>query len=82
MVASHIFHRLVFSARPFMKKASWGHCVLVFNSSGEPAAHPGTSDSCAPGGSGAEFEFGRTISCEEGADATINAPMDHDSSMG
>ena len=81
MVATQIFHRLVFSARLFMKKASWGHCVLVFDSSGEPVAHPETSDSCAPGGSGTDFEVGRTKSCEEGADATVNAPMDHESSM-
>ena len=47
MVATHIFRMLVFSARPFMKKASWGCCVLVFDSSGEPAVHPDISDSCA-----------------------------------
>ena len=82
MMATHIFHKLVFSARLFMKKASWGYCVLVFDSSGEPAAHPGFIDSCAPGGSGTEFEVGRTTSCKEGADCTMNAPMDHESSMG
>ena len=52
MVATHVFHKLVFSARLFMKKASWGCCVLVFDSSGEPAVHPEVSDSCAPGCSG------------------------------
>ena len=65
-----------------MKKAAWGSCILVFDSSGDPAAHPGISGSCAPGGSGTEFEVGRTISCEKGADAIINAPMDHGSSKG
>ena len=40
MVATHIFHKLVFSARLFMKKASWGCCVLVFDSPGDPAVHP------------------------------------------
>ena len=40
MVATLIFHKLIFNARLFMKKASLGCCVLVFNSSGEPAAHP------------------------------------------
>ena len=49
MVAAHIFHRLPISARLFMKKASWGCCVLVFNSSSEPAVHPEISDLCAPG---------------------------------
>ena len=49
MVTTHIFHKLVISARLFMKKASWGCCVLVFESSGEPAVHLEISDSCAPG---------------------------------
>ena len=40
MVATNIFRELVFSARLFMKKASCGCCVLVFDSSGEPAVHP------------------------------------------
>ena len=82
MLATHISHELVFSARVFMKKASWGFRVLVFHSSGEPAAHPGINDSCAPGGSWIEFEVERTTSCEEGTDATVIAPIDHDSSMG
>ena len=64
-----------------MKKASWGPCVLVFDSSGEPATRPGINDSCAPGGFGIDFEVGRTWSCEYGADPTINAPTDHESSM-
>ena len=82
MVATHISHKLVFSARRFMKKASWGYCVLVFDSSGESAAHPRKNDSCAQGGSGTEFEVGHTISCEDGADATVNAPKDHESRVG
>ena len=45
VVATHIFHKLVFSARLFMKNASWGCCVLVFGSSSEPAVHPQFSDS-------------------------------------
>ena len=63
-----------------MKKASWGCCVLVFDSSGEPAGHPELSDPCAPGCSGTEFEFGRT-SCEDGVGATVHAPMDYESNM-
>ena len=80
MVATHIFHRLVHNARLFMKKASWGCFILVFDSPGEPAGHPEFSDSCAPGCSGTEFEVGRT-SCEDGLRATIHAPMDYESSM-
>ena len=79
MVATHIFHKLVNSARLFMKKASWGCFVLVFDSSGEPAGHPDFSDSCAPGFSGTEFEVGRT-SCEDGVGATVHAPMEYESS--
>ena len=80
MVATHTFHKLVNSARLFMKKASWGCFVLVFDSSGEPAGHPEFSDSCARVCFGTEFEVGRT-SCEDGLDATIHAPMDCESSM-
>ena len=81
MVATRIFLKLVFSARLFMKKASWGCCFLVFDSPGEPAVHPEFSDSSAPGCSGNEFEVGRTTSCEDGVGATVNAPMDYESSM-
>ena len=63
-----------------MTKASWGCCVLVFDSSGEPASHREFSDSCAPGCSGTEFEVGRT-SCEDGVGATVHAPMDYESSI-
>ena len=80
MVATHIFLKLVNSARLFMKKASWGCFVLVFDSSGEPAGHPDFSDSCAPGFSGTEFEVGRT-SYEDGVGATVHAPMDLKSNM-
>ena len=80
MVTTHVFHKLVNSARLFMKKASWGCFILVFDSSGEPAGHPEFSDPCAPGCSGTEFEVGRT-SCEDGLGATIDAPMGYESSM-
>ena len=79
-MATHIFHKLVNTARPFNKKASWGCFVLVFHSSGEPGGHPDFSDSFAPGCSGTEFEVGRT-SCEDNLGATIHAPMDYESSM-
>ena len=80
MVATHIFHKLVISARIFKKKASWGRCVLVFDLFGEPAGHPDFSDFCAPGCSGTEFEVGRT-SCEDGVGTPVRAPMDYESSM-
>ena len=82
MVATHNFHKLVFSARLLLKKASWGYCVLMFDSSGEPAAPPRSIDSCAPGCSETEFEVRRTTSCKEVADATVNARMDRESGMG
>ena len=72
MVATHIFQKLVFSARLFIKKTSPGFCVLVFNSSGEPAAQPRFSDFCALRGSGTELEVGRTTLCEEVAFTKIN----------
>ena len=81
MVATHIFHKLVFSARLFMKKASWGCCILVFDSSGEPPGHPEFNDPCAPGCSGTVFEVGRITSCEDSVGATVHAPMGYDSSM-
>ena len=81
MVATHVFHKIVFSARLFMKKASWGCCGLVFDSSAEPAIHQEISDSCVPASSGTEFEVKRTRSCEETVGATVDAPMDYESSM-
>ena len=69
MLTTHNSRKLVFSARLFMKKASWGCCVLVFDSYGEPA--PEISDSC----SGTESEFGQTTSREGGVGAAVKAPM-------
>ena len=80
MVATHISHKLVHNARLFMKKASWGCFVLVFDSSGERAGHPDFSDSCAPGSSGTGFEVGHR-SREDGVGATVHAPVDYGSSM-
>ena len=82
MLVTDIFHKLVFSARLFMKKASCGCCVIVFDSSGEPAVHPENSDFCVPVCSGTEFEVRSTTSCEECVGGTaVNAPMDYESSM-
>ena len=80
MVATQTFHKLVNSARLFMKKASWGCRVLVFDSSGEPPGHSDVSDVFAPGCSGTDFEVRRT-SCKDGLGATVHAPMDCESSM-
>ena len=80
MVVTHTFHKLVNSARLSMKKASWGCRVLVFDSSGEPPGHPDVSDAFAPGCSGTDFEVGCT-SCKDGLGATVNAPIDYESSM-
>ena len=81
MVATHIFHKLEFSARLFMKKASWGCCVSVFDSSGEPAGHPDVNESCTPGCSGTEFEVGGVTSCDRVVSPILHAPMDYESSM-
>ena len=75
MVGTHISHELLFSARLFMKKVSWGCCVLEFDSSGEPAGHQENSDSCAPGCFGTEFEVGRITSCEDGVGVTVHASL-------
>ena len=64
-MAIHIFHKLVTSARLNMRMASWRYCFLVFDSSGEPAAHPGDAFSVVPGCSGSEFEVGRPTSCDD-----------------
>ena len=80
-MAADTFHILVFSAHLFMKKSSWGFYVSVFDSSGETAALPRSSDSCVPGGSGTQNEVERTTSCEEGSDVIMKSPMDHESFM-
>ena len=60
-----------------MKVASWGYCVLVFDSSGEPETHPGDASAVVvPDLSGSEFEVGRPSSCDD------VATRDERSSMG
>ena len=71
-----------FQRAPVHERVSWGYCVLVFDSSGEPAGLPGVSDFCVPGGSETELEVGCTKACEEGAGAAKNVPMEYQSSMG
>ena len=73
MVATHIFHKLVDSARLFMKKASWGSFVSELDSSGDLARQPELSDPFARVCSGTEVEVGRT-SGEDSHGAAIVAP--------
>ena len=75
-MAIHNLYKLVFTARLYMKKASKGCFVFVTDYSGEPAAHPGFAGSGGPAGSRTEFEVGRTISCDEGANIPMIPPMD------
>ena len=65
-----------------MKVASWGYCVLVFDSSGEPATHPGdASGVVVPDLSGSEFEVGRPSSCDDVATRDERSPMGCRSSL-
>ena len=80
-MAIYILHELVYSARLFMKMASWGFCVLVFESSGEPGNHPQETECGAPCSSGTRFVVGRSTSCEEVAGASAGAPMEVSSSL-
>ena len=64
-----------------MKVASWGFCVLAFDSSGEPAAHPGDAFVVVPGFSGSEFEVGRASSCDDVPGLDKRSPMGCASSL-
>ena len=65
-----------------MKVASWGYCVLVFDSSGEPATHPGeTVADVVPDLSGSEFEVGRPSSHDDVATDGERSPMGCRSSL-
>ena len=80
-MAIHISHKLVFSARLNMKVASWGYCVLVFDSSGEPATHPGDTVADVPDFSGSEFEVGRPSSRDDVATHDERSPMGYTSGL-
>ena len=58
-----------------MKMASCGYCVLVFDSSGEPATHPGDTSAVVPDFSGKEIEVGRISSCDDLATRDKRSPM-------
>ena len=65
-----------------MKVASWGYCVLVFDSSGEPATHPGDASAVAvPVLSGSEFEVGHPSSGDDVATRDEKSPMGCTSSL-
>ena len=61
--------------------ASWGFCVLVFDSSGEPVNHPDEMVCGVPYISGTEFVVGRSASEEEAVGALTGAPMEIPSSL-
>ena len=80
-VSRNISQKLVSNARLYMKKASWGCCVSVFDSTADPAALPGIGGFAVSGGFGTEFEVGRTTPCDEGAKNKIFPRTDLLSSM-
>ena len=75
-MAIHILHELVYSARLFMKMASWGFCVLVFESSGELGDRPQETEYGVPYSSGTKFVAERSTSYEDAAGASTGAPME------
>ena len=58
-----------------------GLLFLVFDSSGEPAAHLGDAFAVAPGGSVSEFEVGRATSCDDVPSLDKRSPMGCTSSL-
>ena len=64
-----------------MKVASWGYCVLVFDSSGEPATRPGDTFAVVSDFPGSEFEVGRISSCDDVATPDKRSPMGCTSSL-
>ena len=58
-----------------MKVASWGYCVLVFDSSGEPATHPGDTSAIVPDFPESEFEVGRISSFDDVDTPDKRSPM-------
>ena len=64
-----------------MKVASWGYCVFVFDSSGDPATRPGDTSAIVPDFPGSEFEVGRISSCDDVATPDKRSPMGCKSSL-
>ena len=81
MVAIHFLHKLVLSARLYMKMASWGFCVLIIDSSGEPVIRSEEMVRGVPYSSGTEFVVGRSTSKEEAVGASTGASMEVQSSL-
>ena len=80
-MATHIFHKLVLSAHLYMKMASWGFCVLEFDSSGEPANRPEEMVCGVPYSSGTKFVVACSTSEEEAVVASKGAPREIPSSL-
>ena len=64
-----------------MKVESWDYYVLLFASSEEPVAHIGDVVVDIPGGSGTEFEFEQSTSCDEEPSAARSQPIGLSSSL-
>ena len=79
-MAIHILRKLVLSARLYMKMASWGFCVLVFDSSGGLVTRPEERVCGDPCSSGTHLVVGRSASEEESIGAAAGAPMEIPSS--
>ena len=58
ILAIHILHELIYSARLFMKMASWGFCVLVFEPSGELGDRSQEAECGVPYSSGTKLLWG------------------------
>ena len=69
--ASYIF------AHYFLKMASWGCCISVYDSSGEPAGHPECSRAIFTGPSGSEFEVGGATFWKWGAEESFQERRPH-----
>ena len=80
-MAIYSLHRLVYSARLFMKMASWGLCVLVFGSFGELDDRLQETELGVLDSSGFKFGVGSSMSCEEATGASTGAPMEIPSSF-
>ena len=74
-MAIHFFLKLVTRAHLNMKMASWGFCVLLFDSSEEPVAHLRDAFGVVPGLFGNEFEVGCVTSCDEVPSLGKSPPM-------
>ena len=74
-MAIHVFHKLVISARLNKKMASWGYCLLAYDSVGEPVARPDDASADIPGCSRSEFEVGPGTSYDDVPSLENRSPM-------